>query len=34
MAQGVLCLLLFIACAMHVRLRFKAAKAQIAATAT
>lgn len=34
MAQGVLCLLLFFACAMHVRLRFKAAKAQTAATAT
>jgi uncharacterized membrane protein len=30
MAQGVLCLLLFVACAMHVRLRFKAAKAQTA----
>lgn len=33
MIEIALCLLLFIACAMHVRLRQKAVKAQLAATA-
>ena len=34
MVQGALCLVLFTACAMHVRLRFKAAKARAAAHST